>query len=105
MWPSFAKTSTSGKWLILPFLFGGHRQLALAGHVAICCLVLVYPQLSRRTVMRHAFIGLIGHASLFWASPPLPRTPGATVVPLPVVLLAVNPAPRSGLEGFPAQRK
>ncbi len=94
MWPSFAKTSTGGKGLILPFLFGGHRQLALEGHVAIRCLVLVYPQLSRRTVMRHAFIGLIGAAAVLCASTAMAQTARDIRGPAPVVPLASEPAPR-----------
>src|SRR3989442_12284392 len=94
MWPSFAKTSTGGKGLIPRFLFGGHRQLALEGHVAIRCLVLVYPQLSRRTVMRHAFIGLIGAAAVLCASTAMAQTARDIRGPAPVVPLASEPAPR-----------
>src|SRR3989442_15577278 len=96
------KPSAGGKGLILPFLFGGHRQLALEGHVAICCLVLVYPQLSRRTVMRHAFIGLIGAAAVLCASTAMAQTARDIRGPAPVVPLASDPAPRIRTRRFPA---
>src|SRR5256712_12050901 len=98
MWPSFAKTSTGGKGLIPPFLFDGHRQLALEGRVAIRCLVLVYPQLSRRTAMRHAFIGLIGAAAVLRASTAMPQTARDIRGPAPVVPPARDPAPRVVLD-------
>src|SRR2546425_5405580 len=96
------KPSAGGKGLILPFLFGGHRQLALEGHVAIRCLVLVYPQLSRRTVMRHAFIGLIGAAAALCASTAMAQTARDIRGPAPVVPLASEPAPRIRTRRFPA---